>query len=155
MYMRAINHLNDAAPCMHTDRVWMMDDWQLVITWGDECFWSQEWCSLMFHLYFFGLQDAIGLRSEKMTTNKRSGVKRLYKIKRQIYSILKSKQKLYEDCRSTCDEKSDKRSAFFFSFTALSFIISEVMEATCSGRLSRVLIASWLRQFIFKVPKSG
>lgn len=36
---------------------------------------------------------------------------------------------------------------FFFLFTALSFIISEVMEATCSGRLSRVPIASSLRQF--------
>lgn len=146
MYMQAINHLNDAAPCMHTDRVWMMDDWQLVITWGDECFCSQEWCSLTFHLYFFGLQDGIGLRSEKMTTNKRSGVK-LLQNKETNVQYIKKQARIIWGLQEYLWWAIWWEICFFFSFTALSFIISEVMEASCSGRLSGVLIASSLRQF--------
>lgn len=136
MHMLAINHLNDVTPCTHTDWVWVMDDWQLVITWGDECFWSQEWCSLTFRLYFFWTARGCGLRSGKMTTNKWSGGLQNKKGK----CILKSKPKLHEDCRSTCDEKSDERSAFFlFHSTFLhyqcgngSYMFRQIMKGSNS-----------------------
>lgn len=35
-----INHPDDVTPRACTDSFCMMDDWHLMITWGDRCFWS-------------------------------------------------------------------------------------------------------------------
>lgn len=115
-----------------------MDEWQLMITWGDKCFWSQEWCSLKFHLYFFGLQDVVDWEGGND-----------YKKIKWCPTFAKKKREIYikKQLEITCGLQEYLwgeiwSSLPFFHFTPLFFIISELMEATCSGRLSRVLTAT-------------